>query len=117
MIYVNDFGREFRFNDIVECTATLAPREDAVGRLVQVRRKVGQFGSDVYLIRRGSGTLATFENVGLQPAIDAIPVHEGDSPETEYSIREEFPEIGFVVEEPRQPASESPAFGIAITKG
>lgn len=94
----------FRFNDIVEATCVFMPRKEVIGRLVQVRKKTGQFGSDVYFIRRFStGKLMTFENVGLrhydEPLFEnAIDRMEIDSPEQEYTISGEFPEIGFIIE-------------------
>ena len=55
--------------------------------------------------------------VGLNHSHQDLPVFDGDSPEVEYSIKNEFGECGFVIEHPHQPQSESPAFGITVTKG
>jgi|JI10StandDraft_1071094.scaffolds.fasta_scaffold1182516_3 hypothetical protein len=117
MVYLNCFGREFRHNDVVECTCVLIPREQAVGRLLQVRKGKGQFGSDIFLLRLGDGSLRFFENVGLKHVDDAIPVNEDDTADVEYTLRGEFPESGFIVNEPKQPASPSPMFGITVSKG
>ena len=101
-------GKQFEFNDPVECLATLLPRERTVGRLLQVRKGIGAFGTDQYLIRLTDGTLASFENVGLYSANDSIPVYAGDTPETEYTINGEYPEVGFIVENPKQLYSAEP---------
>lgn len=44
----------FRFNDVVEFLFTFLHEEDRIGRLVQVRKGCGQFGSDMYFIRRAN---------------------------------------------------------------
>ena len=117
MVYMDDLKREFRHNDVVKCTCVLLPREQAVGRLLQVRRGKGQFGSDIYLIRLADGSLRSFENVGLEHAIDSVPLNADDTTDVEYTIRGKFPESGFIIEEPRQPASPSPVFCVTISRG
>lgn len=86
---------QFEFNDPVEATCVLEPY---IGRLVQIRQKAGQFGSDLYLIRLKDGKLMTLENVGLRKyTLEELPIFEGDSPEREYTIRHELPMTGFMV--------------------
>ena len=92
----------FRFNDVVEFLFTFLPEEDRIGRLVQVRKGCGQFGSDVYFIRRANGVLITGENCRLQHSTKDISVDAADTTMVEYSIRGKYPEVGFVVEAPRQ---------------
>lgn len=117
-VYEGLFGRKFNFNDPVEVTCTMLPKEQTIGRLVQVRKKCGQFGSDVYFIRFPNGKLMTFENVGLESYTEKpLPPNDLDTIDCEYTIAEKFPEVGFVVEKPLQPASPSPAFGITVTHG
>ena len=116
MNYEKD-GKTFEFGDAVEVTCTLLPEHETMGRLVQVRKGVGQFGSDVYFVRLPNKRLVTFENVGLNHSFRDLPVFDGDSPEIEYTIKNEFIECGFVIEHPLQPQSESPMFGITVTKG
>lgn len=107
----------FRFNDVVEFLFTFLPEEDRIGRLVQVRKGCGQFGSDVYFIRRASGVLITGENCRLQHSeSEMIPIDPADATTVEYSIRGKYPEVGFVVEAPRQPQTPPVAFGFAITR-
>ena len=112
------FGKtELSFNDPVEVTFTFLPKEETIGRLVQVRKKCGAWGSDVLFIRLPSGKLRTFENVGIQPYKGKeLPFYEGDSIEETYTIMEQYPETGFIIETPKQPESYSPPFAITVTK-
>lgn len=118
-----EYGKEFRFNDHV-CVEMLVgvPIEKRTGRLVQVRRGCGQFGSCVYMLRLRDGSLATFENVIIRhvddeqfvdafyrlnekeaPVIPDQSPAASDSETATYSIGGEWPEIGFIVDEPKQP--------------
>ena len=106
----------FQFNDVVEFLFTFLPEADRIGRLVQVRKGCGQFGSDVYFIRRVSGVLITGENCKLQHSTKDIPADPTDTTTAEYTIRGKYPEVGFVVEAPRQPQTPPVAFGFAITR-
>ena len=126
-------GYEFRFNDYVIIESLIGVSdEDRVGRLVQVRKCCGQFGSDVFLVRLANGKLATFENVMILPASCAakregfytcmappkIPgqgVCDSDSTDTEYSIEQSYPETGFIIESPSQPETPGSSFAITIT--
>lgn len=95
------YGYEFRFNDPVEVSFISFPYEERIGRIVQVRRNLGLFGSDIYLVRRRDGSLQSFENVFLQPfsGDEDMPEFEfEDSEEAEYSISKGFPEVGFLIE-------------------
>lgn len=135
IIYRNDHGKEFSFNDLI-CIEMLmgVPDEKRIGRIVQVRKGVGAFGSDIYLIRLRDGSLVCFENVLMRRADDhlfedafyhmngknppLIPEHtiinELDSPDEIYSIGTKWPEIGFVIEKPNQPESETQSFSMTI---
>lgn len=115
-VYVSLTGVEFKFNDVVELTATLLSEEERTGRLVQVRKGVGQYGSDVFLIRRADGILLTGENCGLQHKDADIPIMEDDNTERAYTIREQHPEVGFVVMRPKQPQTYSPPFSITVIR-
>ena len=97
------------FNQVVQCT-TAGVMEDEViyGRLLQIRKGVGQFGSDLYLIRTPNGTLRTIENDVLKPCELECPIKEYDSETTEYRIADEWPETGFIIENPKQPEIDSP---------
>jgi len=132
--YISDRKKEFRFNDHV-CVEMLfgVPDEKRSGRLVQVRKGCGQFGSDVFFIRLRDGSLMTFENVMIRhaddeqfveafyrsngvgpPSIPAQAINEDDSETAAYSIRGKWPETGFIVERPSQP--ETPGgFAIVVT--
>lgn len=132
--YVTD-GRRFRFNDLV-CVEMLlgVPDEERSGRLVQVRQGCGQFGSDLWLIRLRNGSLKSFENALLRHADDrafeeafyrsngrtppVIPNQPPSSLDTEfttYTIRDRWPEKGFLVERPQQPQTPG-SFTLAVTR-
>lgn len=112
--YKDGFGKSFRFGDAVRVTCTLLPPSETVGRLIQVRKGVGQYGTDVYLIRKPDGRLSSFANVGLFPADVDLPRDAEDSTDVSYTISGGYPEIGFVIESPKQPQSESPLFAVCV---
>jgi hypothetical protein len=116
-------GKEFRFNDHV-CIEMLlgVPIEKRTGRLVQVRKGCGQFGSNIYFLRLRDGDLVTFENVLVRhvddeqfvdafyrrngqaaPVIPEQALYDGDSVAATYSIGGKWPETGFIVDAPKQP--------------
>ena len=127
-------GKEFRFNDHV-CVEMLmgVPIEKRTGKLVQVRKGCGQFGSCIYFLRMRDGSLATFENAMIRhvddeqfvdafyrlngkeaPLIpDQAPV-DSDSKTSTYTIGGEWPETGFIVDAPKQPKTPG-CFSMAIS--
>lgn len=129
--------RVYRFNDHVcmECMLGV-PIEKRTGRLVQVRKGCGQFGSDLYFVRLRDGSLMTFENVLIRPVGDRgfedafyvsngrqpptipdQPVNEVDSTEVEYTMAGgKYPAAGFIVTDPDQPQTPG-AFAIAVIRG
>lgn len=116
-------GDTFRFNDHVVVEMLFGvPDEKRTGRLVQVRKNCGQFGSHVYLIRVRDGELKTFENVMIRhsndkhfernfyinngmtpPIVPEQDEDELDTENTEYTICDKWPETGFIIENPKQP--------------
>jgi hypothetical protein len=126
-------GKKFRFNDHVVIEMLFGvPDEKRIGRLVQVRKKCGQFGSCIYFIRLRDGTLAAFENVMIRhandkrfedafyrsngkepPVIHDQPIYETDLEPGTYSIRGEWPETGFIIEDSDKPQTPG-AFSIAV---
>jgi hypothetical protein len=116
-VYEAGFGRKFEFNDPVKITCVLLPEDDCIGRLIQVRKAVGAYGSDILIVRNPNENLRTFENVSIEPYTKTkLPICEDDSIDEEYTIKGNWGEVGFIIEKPKQPESHSPAFGIAITK-
>lgn len=134
--YICPRGKTFEFNAHVVMECTPLPIEDRTGRLVQVRKGCGQFGSDVYFIRRRCGNLIRGENVMLRhvgdrafedayylhgmgcppPEIPDQPIYEGDTPETEYTHgKGKYPETGFIIEHPAQPSSPVQSFALTIS--
>jgi hypothetical protein len=112
----------------------MAPDEKRSGRLVQVRKRCGKFGSDMFILRLRDGSLITWENVMMRrvdderflsafydlndmprPVIPPQQCHPEDSETEVYTINGKYPAAGFVVEVPSQPQTPG-VFGIAITK-
>jgi hypothetical protein len=135
--YISPEKREFKFNDhvVVEMVFGLTDSQRS-GRLVQVRKNVGAFGSDVYFIRNADETLRTFENVMIRhvndknfeeafyvsngsnpPNIPFQPINDIDTIKTAYSYaNNQYPEVGFIIKSPNQPASEKQSFTMMITQ-
>lgn len=107
-------GRTFRFNDHVVIEMLLGvPDELRTGRLVQVRKNKGQFGSDILFVRCRDGSLRTFENCLVRhvgdtdfeesfyllndqkpPVVPDQPPSEDDSEKETYTIGKDYPETG-----------------------
>ncbi len=79
-----------------------------VGKVVQVRKEAGDFGSDMVLIRTLDGKLARHENQyfctikdEFIPELEKLYIEqygdERDEPNTEYTLGKEFPETGFII--------------------
>lgn len=80
-----------------------------VGYVCQIRLKRGQFGSDMYLIRHGDGTLIAHENNSYIPMDDEtierlIPLfkclphdEENDNPDCVYKDAAKIEERGFII--------------------
>lgn len=135
--YISPEKREFKFNDhvVVEMVFGLTDSQRS-GRLVQIRKNVGAFGSDEYFIRNADGTLRRFENVMIRhvgdkkfeeafyisngsnpPNIPFQPINDLDTIKEAYSHgNNQFPEIGFIIETPNQPVSEKQSFTMMITQ-
>lgn len=135
-IYNSGHG-EFRLNDVAIAEMLLGvPDEKRIGRIVQVRKGAGAFKSDLIILKLSpsAGTYAAFENVLLRRADDkqfdrafyqmngqnppVIPeMPEPDEPDLDYSLAGgAWPEIGFIVESPKQPDSPQQSFGMIVTK-
>lgn len=127
-------SKSFRFNDHVCVEMLMGVADDKrTGRLVQVRKGCGQFGSDLYLIRLRDNSLMSFENAMIRRADDedfvnafyrangrtppVIPPQPPgpDTETTEYTLKNGWPETGFLIEKPAQP--ETPGhFAMTITR-
>lgn len=134
-IYTNDRGQAFRLNDLVVIEGLLGVADkDRIGRLVQVRKGKGAFMSDVLFVRRCDGSLMAFHNVIVRhagdrdfeeafyrsngrepPVVPEQPPLKIDTDETEYLLGKEYPEVGFVIEEPKQPDDPKQSFAMTIT--
>ncbi len=131
--YKDHTSAQFGFGDLLVAEMVMADDEKRVGRLVQVRKGVGAFGMDVYIMLLHDGSLQTFENVKLRRAddrqfVEAFYLSNGttppivededsyprDEPNIEYTIAGKWPESGFVIADPKQPASEQQSFAMMI---
>ena len=133
-VYTCIWGRKFAFNDHV-CIEMLfgVPDEKRTGRLVQVRKGCGQFGTDIYILRLRHGGLASYENAMIRhandkrfedafyrsngnkpPIIPEQPINEADTTDAGYTIAEKWLETGFIIEQPNQPQTPG-SFSITIT--
>lgn len=83
--------------------------EPRFGRLIQVRKKSGAFGSDTVLLREYDGSLKSYHNMGFftvaddfksiyENAMKEVDEKNIDSIDHSYSIMGKNPAKGFVVE-------------------
>ena len=122
------------FNDLVVVEMVFAEDDKRIGRLMQIRKGVGAFGSDLIFLRLHDGSLMTFENVGIRhadnkrvedafyrsngrepPVIRPADEYKRDEENIEYTIVGKYPETGFIIESPKQPQSGQQSFGMVIT--
>ncbi|EML3441831.1 plasmid protein [Proteus mirabilis] len=99
------------------------PVSNRVGFCVQVRRKVGQFGSDMVILRHADGSLCIHENncyVALTEEQEELArgvfkvLPEDESSESEYGANGVW-ETGFVIENSETKGTPDVPFVIAIT--
>lgn len=110
---------EFGFNSIV--VPMLLGRLE-FGRLVQVRRKSGVFGTDTVFVRVPGGELKSYQNCGFF-GINREYVHlyenamadtKVDEPNMTYTLQGNNPATGFVVEGLDDTGGEAASFSMAI---
>ncbi len=96
----------FGFNTIVITGMIQGQKKLRFGRIVQVRKKSGAYGSDTILVREAGGELCSYHNMGFfSIKKEFLPLYEEamkdtplDEPDTEYSIEGNNLARGFVVE-------------------
>lgn len=134
--YDNGRGGVFRFNDHVVIEMLMGvPDEKRTGRLVQVRKGKGSWGSDVLFVRLRDGSLVRFENVLVRhvgdrdfeeafyrsngrtpPDVPPQPPHKDDAEDVDYSCAGgEYPETGFLIENPMQPDAAPQVMRLVVT--
>ena len=86
-----------------------------IGYVVQIRKKWGAFGSDMFFVRDTDGNLATHENQSfwkltpsqikiVKPFFKHDPFDElAENPDIEYTVRMEDMESGFIVTKDNAP--------------
>lgn len=114
------------FNTIVIatiCSNSIKPI-DRIGRLVQVRKKSGCFGTDTILIRRTNGKLINWENVTFCTVSDSFKkLYESffknvelDEPNEEYSMCNKLHATGFVINGMDCTGGKTHSFDMCISK-
>lgn len=97
------------FNALVITSMIVGTKDLHFGRVVQVRKKSGAYGSDTVLIRLSNGKLQSYHNMGFFiPKKEYAAMYEAqmkttderklDTGENEYSIEGKNKAKGFVVE-------------------
>ncbi len=90
------------------------PAENRLGYCVQVRKKVGQFGSDIVFLRHANGALTAHENNCYVAVTDEQEAQarsvfkllpDDEEPEKGYSDPAGVHETGFVIEDSASKAS------------
>ena len=103
----SDVGKVLHFNDYV-ITGPIAgnpPEWRRLGRIVQIRKDVGMYGGDVFLLRHADGSLWNHDNQCLfmthpkyRVVFDKLFENgEIDVPGEEYAIDGKEPATGFVI--------------------
>lgn len=98
--------------------------ERQIGFCVQIRRKRGQFGSDMVFLRHTDGSLVTHENQGFflmtaeqealaRPLFVELPEEEDYS--QGYSCCGKVREVGFVIENSASVPTPDASFAMAMT--
>lgn len=114
------------FNTIViatTCSNSIDPVY-RIGRLVQIRKDSGCFGTDTILIRMANGKLQSWENVTFCTVSEKYKkLYESffkkveiDEPGIEYTISDKYPAIGFVVNGMDCTGGKTYSFDMAVSK-
>ncbi|MGY0246470.1 plasmid protein, partial [Klebsiella michiganensis] len=96
-----------------------------VGYCVQIRKRVGQFGSDMVFLRHANGSLTVHENncycamdseqeEVARAVFEVLP--EDEDYELGYSDCAKVWEVGFLIEKSQSRGTPDTPFSIAITK-
>lgn len=114
------------FNTIVIATTCSNSNKpiSRIGRLVQVRKDSGCFGTDTILIRMTDGNLQSWENVTFCTVAEKFkPLYESffkdvelDEPDIEYSICNKLQATGFIVTGMDCTEGKTHSFDMCISK-
>ena len=97
------------------------------GRLVQVRKKSGAYGSDTVLLRSYDGTLKSYHNMSFfkvreqytkmfEGFMYEVDIQNVDKEDQSYTIEGKNEAVGFIVEGLNDIEGESYGFSMIITK-
>jgi hypothetical protein len=118
---------EFGYKALVITTPIQGKIEPSFGRLIQVRKNSGAFGSDCVLLRESDGKLRSYHNTGFfsvsdeylsmyENAMKDVDEENFDDVSYSYSIQGDNEATGFIVEGLDDTNGESYSFGITIKK-
>lgn len=118
-----DSGTELKQGQFLYALHPYASAMQCVGFAVQVRKKIGLFGSDLVLIRLANGSLQAWENQGFftmheeqeklaREVFKVLPENEDYS--TGYWYCKKDHEIGFIIESPK-PVATAPVQQVSMT--
>lgn len=118
---------EFGYKTIVITGPIQGKIEPSFGRLIQVRKNSGAFGSDTVLLRESDGQLRSYHNMGFYSvANEYLSMYENAMKEVDekniddvsysYSIQGDNKAIGFIVEGVDDTNGEVYSFAMTINK-
>jgi hypothetical protein len=115
--YTQFNGRVLAYKECVSSTSALLNGERVIGRLLQIRKNAGACGMDIFLIRKPCGKLVTVENDILNVLPNTLPDLEQDKPSVEYTIGQDYPATGFIIENSPRIHTSAPTttFSVAVT--
>jgi hypothetical protein len=118
---------ELGYKALVITGAIQGKKDPSFGRLIQVRKKSGAFGSDTVLLRESDGVLRSYHNMSFytvaedfvslyEAAMKEVDEKNADKIEHRYDIQGENEATGFVVHGLDDTKGETYSFGITISK-
>ncbi len=116
---------ELGFKALVITGQIMGKKEPNFGRVIQVRKKSGAFGSDTVLLRESDGGLQSYHNMGFFSVADEfLPIYENAMKEVDeknidkegdgYTIEGKNEATGFIVHGMDDTDGKSYSFAIAV---
>lgn len=120
-------AENFGYNAIVITGPIMGKKDVEFGRVVQVRKKSGAYGSDTVLLRRADSSLHSYHNMGFfSVSKDYLPLYEEamkecddkklDTGDNTYNIMGNNAVKGFVVEGLDDTNGKVHSFAVTTTK-
>lgn len=131
IVELNDFERMISYDNtpgqgqFVVTGPNFQGNHARVGYCVQIRKRVGQFGSDMVFLRHANGSLTVHENncyCGMdaeqeklaRAVFEVLP--EDEDYELGYSDCAKVREVGFLIEKSQSRGTPDASFSMVITK-